>query len=51
VAGHFDWIAMHTTPWLRIGALALVIGACGAAYFGALLAMGYRFGDFKRVSR
>ena len=51
VAGHFDWIAMRTTPWLRIGALGLVIGACAVAYFGALLAMGFRFGDFRRISR
>ncbi len=50
VAGHFDWIAMRDTPWQRIGALALVMAACGAAYFSALLAMGFRFGDFKRES-
>ena len=50
VAGHFDWIAMHATPWRRIGALGLVISACGLAYFGALLAMGFRFGDFRRES-
>ncbi len=51
VAAHFDWIAMHATPWRRIGALMLVIAACAVSYFGALLAMGFRFGDFKRVSR
>ena len=47
---HFNWIAMQATPLLRIGALALVMVACGVTYFGALLAMGFRFKDFKRVS-
>lgn len=47
---HFNWIAMQTTPLLRIGALALVMLACGVTYFGALLVMGFRFRDFKRVS-
>jgi putative peptidoglycan lipid II flippase len=46
----FDWIALHSHPLLRIGALALVMTACGVSYFGALLAMGFRFSDFKRVS-
>jgi putative peptidoglycan lipid II flippase len=27
-----------------------VMTACGVSYFGALLAMGFRFSDFKRVS-
>lgn len=50
VAGYFDWIAMHATPWRRIGALTLVIGASAVAYFGALMAMGFRFGDIRRES-
>lgn len=50
MAGHFDWIALHAHPLLRIGALALVMTVCGATYFGALLAMGFRFRDFKRIS-
>lgn len=49
-SGRFDWIALHAHPLLRIGALALVMAACGVTYFGALLAMGFRFRDFKRVS-
>lgn len=49
-AGHFDWIGLQAHPWQRIGALALVMAACGITYFGALLAMGFRFRDFKRVS-
>ena len=47
-AGHFDWLAM--APLRRIGALIVVMAACGVVYFGALLAMGFRFQDFKRVS-
>jgi putative peptidoglycan lipid II flippase len=50
-AGHFDWIGMQAHPWQRVGALALVMLACGVTYFGALLAMGFRFKDFKRISR
>ena len=49
-AGHFDWMALRAHPLQRVGALGLVIAACGATYFGALLAMGFRFRDFKRVS-
>ncbi len=45
-----DWIAMHATPWRRIGALSLIIIACATAYFGALLTMGFRFRDFRRLS-
>lgn len=51
VAGHFDWIAMRAHPVARIGALLLVLAACGVAYFGSLAAMGFRFRDFKRISR
>ncbi len=50
VAGHFDWMAMQATPWLRIAALMLVIVTCALTYFGALMAMGFRFADFKRIS-
>lgn len=49
-AGHFDWIAMQATPLLRMGALLLVIAASAATYFGALLATGFRFSEFKRSS-
>jgi putative peptidoglycan lipid II flippase len=49
-AGHFNWLELQATPLLRIGALLLVMAACGITYFGALLAMGFRFRDFKRVS-
>jgi putative peptidoglycan lipid II flippase len=49
-SGHFNWLALQAHPMQRIGALALVMLACGVTYFGALLAMGFRFRDFKRVS-
>ncbi len=49
-AGQFDWVAMRATPLHRVGALCLVMLACGVTYFGALLAMGFRFRDFKRVT-
>jgi putative peptidoglycan lipid II flippase len=50
-AAHFNWIAMRATPWLRIGALSVVGGACIVTYFGSLFVMGFRFADFKRESR
>ncbi|MFL9925452.1 murein biosynthesis integral membrane protein MurJ [Herbaspirillum lusitanum] len=51
VAGHFDWIAMRAHPIARIGALMLVLAACSVAYFGALMIMGFRFREFKRIAR
>lgn len=50
-AAQVDWLALQAHPLLRIGALALVMIACGIAYFTALLAMGFRFQDFKRSAR
>ena len=47
-AGHFDWMALH--PLKRIIALTIVIAVCIVTYFGALLAMGFRVQDFKRIS-
>jgi putative peptidoglycan lipid II flippase len=49
-AGHFNWLALRAHPLERIGALAFVMAACGITYFGALLVMGFRFQDFKRMS-
>jgi putative peptidoglycan lipid II flippase len=49
-SAHFDWIGMRAHPVMRVGALLLILSACAAIYFGALLAMGFRFRDFKRVS-
>ncbi|RJF99144.1 murein biosynthesis integral membrane protein MurJ [Noviherbaspirillum saxi] len=49
-AGHFDWVGLQSRPLLRVAALTAVMGACGVTYFGALIAMGFRFRDFKRIS-
>lgn len=51
ISGHFDWIALRAHPLLRIGALGLVMIVCGLAYFGPLLAMGFRLREFKRIAR
>jgi len=50
-AAQFNWISPHTSSIARVGALLVVLAACGVTYFGALLAMGFRFRDFKRTSR
>ena len=50
-AGQFDWVALRATPFMRVIALLIVMAACGISYFGALLAMGFRFRDFKRIAR
>jgi putative peptidoglycan lipid II flippase len=49
-AGHFDWLGLQAHPFQRVGALLVIMTACGVTYFGALLATGFRFRDFKRVS-
>lgn len=51
LAGYFDWVAMRAFPLQRAAALVAVLAACGIVYFGALLAMGFRFRDFKRISK
>ena len=50
LAARFDWILLQAHPAQRVGALALVLSACAFIYFGALLAMGFRPADFKRIS-
>jgi putative peptidoglycan lipid II flippase len=50
--GHqFDWLGLRAHPLERIAALALVLSICGVVYFGALLTMGFRFQDFKRIAK
>ncbi len=49
VSDYFDWIALQSQPWQRVGALCVLMLACGVAYFGALFLMGFRFRDFKRT--
>ena len=50
-AQQIDWIGLKQHAFLRLGALLLLIGLCGAVYFAALLAMGFRLRDFKRIAR
>ncbi len=49
-ASVIDWIGLREHPFLRGGALLLVISLCIVAYFGALMAMGFRPKDFKRMA-
>ena len=46
-----DWIGLQHHAFLRLGALLLLVAVCAAVYFGALLAMGFRLRDFKRIAR
>ncbi|MTV41945.1 murein biosynthesis integral membrane protein MurJ [Duganella radicis] len=46
-----DWIGLQHHAFLRLGALLLLVGVCAVVYFGALLAMGFRLRDFKRIAR
>jgi putative peptidoglycan lipid II flippase len=46
----FDWLALQEHPFQRIVALFFVLAICITVYFSALLAMGFRFHDFKRIS-
>ncbi len=48
-AHQVDWLGWTGRPWLRVGALFLIIGLCAVSYFGALFAMGFRLRDFKRT--
>jgi putative peptidoglycan lipid II flippase len=50
IAAQFDWIGLQAHPFQRIGALLIVIAVSGVTYFGALLAMGLRLKEFKRMS-
>ncbi|HEY8023904.1 MAG TPA: murein biosynthesis integral membrane protein MurJ [Burkholderiaceae bacterium] len=47
----FDWIGLRAHPLERIAALVMVVAVCGAIYFSALMVMGFRFRDFKRIAR
>jgi putative peptidoglycan lipid II flippase len=47
-AGQVEWAAMQAHPWLRAGALFLIICLSAVSYFAVLFALGFRLGDFKR---
>jgi putative peptidoglycan lipid II flippase len=50
-AAKVDWLAMHQHPFLRAGALFLLITICAVIYFLSLFIMGFRFRDFKRRAK
>jgi putative peptidoglycan lipid II flippase len=50
-ASHFDWVGLQAEPLKRMAALGLIIIACIVTYFSALLIMGFRPRDFKRIAR
>jgi putative peptidoglycan lipid II flippase len=50
-AAQVDWFGLQAHPFLRAGALFLIVSLCGVVYFAALFAMGFRFRDFKRSAR
>jgi putative peptidoglycan lipid II flippase len=43
-----DWIGLQSHGWQRAGWLALCLAGAGVLYFGSLLAMGLKLGQFVR---
>jgi putative peptidoglycan lipid II flippase len=50
-ARQIDWLGLQHHALLRAAALLALIGVCAGVYFAALLAMGFRLADFKRIAR
>jgi len=46
-----DWAAMRAHPFLRVGALLLIIGVSAAVYFAVLMALGFRPRHFMRRAK
>ncbi|HET8748268.1 MAG TPA: murein biosynthesis integral membrane protein MurJ [Ramlibacter sp.] len=44
--GHFPWVAWRAEPLKRAAMLAVLVGAAGALYFGALIAAGVKLRQF-----
>ncbi|MET3105507.1 putative peptidoglycan lipid II flippase [Oxalobacteraceae bacterium GrIS 1.18] len=51
LSAQFDWIAMQSHSFYRALSLAGVLISCMTIYFASLLAMGFRFRDFKRIEK
>ena len=49
ISARFDWIALQSSPALRIGALVLILAAAGVTYMAGLWLAGIRIKDFKRA--
>lgn len=47
----FDWVALQKHYYLRALYLTGVLSACMFVYFVSLFAMGFRFADFRRISK
>ena len=43
-----DWIGLQAHSWQRAGWLALCLAGAGLVYFGSLLALGVKLGQFVR---
>jgi putative peptidoglycan lipid II flippase len=50
-AHQVDWLGLKQHAIVRLLLLLGLIAACGAVYFAALLAMGFRLRDFRRIAR
>ena len=46
-----DWAALRAHPFMRVGALVLIIGASAIAYFAVLFVLGFRPRDFMRRAK
>jgi len=46
-----DWTALRAHPFLRLGALLLIIGVSAVAYFAVLLGLGFRPRQFMRRAK
>src|SRR5450830_391514 len=50
-AHQVDWLALKQHAIVRLSLLLGLIAVCGTVYFAALLAMGFRLRDFRRIAR
>jgi putative peptidoglycan lipid II flippase len=50
-AHQIDWLGLQHHAIVRALLLLALIALCGAVYFTALLAMGFRLRDFRRIAR
>jgi putative peptidoglycan lipid II flippase len=46
-----DWIALQSSPWIRVGLLAAWLAAAAAVYFAALWLVGIRWQKFLRHAK
>ena len=49
-SSQFDWISLQRQVIVRALYLALILTGCMAVYFVSLLALGFRFRDFRRIT-